>query len=559
MNTAIVASDGTIWIAASNGLYRFMYPFRLEYWDKDEGVEPSVYSLLRTGNRMYAGGFSGIAALSGDRGKWTELPGSQKLDGPGSLTPGPEGTIFSSTWKGVVQIMSNGEILRSGPPVRMGLMARDSDGKVFVGGVVNDKGVGRVVIRGRHLLIRTENVPSDSVSDIKYDDKRSTMWACDGNEPLFKRGLEDWRRISPSDGLRGIGCQIIAIQPNSDLWVGYSHSSVALITNPTSDHPVIKTFAIDMERQGSNTLILDIDAHGGIWRCTSACYLASSAEATAGEWLRLDEQDGFFVPNGHAFWRDSDGSVWFGSATKIMHFSPPENFVTDFPVPNFSLAGFDLGDGKALFSDAVNIVPHASNLTAHIGSVQFDRRNGLRFRWRLLPEESKWQTASSFDIPLGKLSWGVHKLEAQAQLMDGPWSETAAKSFRVLLPVWLSWPALLIYAAAGGSGAAGTYNWQKKRRRRAAKILPTLDEFRLAALSPDLAQLHGSVLESRFEVGRVLRPAGQHQDRRADQGLDGRVPGEAAEKYRIGRAALASTFEPVFQQATCIRCHDRYG
>jgi hypothetical protein len=49
-DTATVAKDGTIWIGADAGLYRFTYPFQVEYWDKTVGL-PGAFSIVKPGRR----------------------------------------------------------------------------------------------------------------------------------------------------------------------------------------------------------------------------------------------------------------------------------------------------------------------------------------------------------------------------------------------------------------------------------------------------------------------------------------------------------------------------
>ncbi|HET7871932.1 MAG TPA: serine/threonine-protein kinase, partial [Terriglobales bacterium] len=148
-----------------------------------------------------------------------------------------------------------------------------------------------------------------------------------------------------------------------------------------------------------------------------------------------------------------------------------------------------------------------ADLTAHIGSLQYDRRNALRVRYRVLPEQTSWTTTRELDVPLGRRRWGTHTLEVQAQLGAGPWSGTVSHSFNVLKPFWLTWPALAGFSAfslAGGS--LGRVWW--RRRRRLARALPELAEWRLAALVPEAYDLLGATLDQRFTVVSVLGRGG---------------------------------------------------
>jgi protein kinase-like protein/two component regulator with propeller domain len=512
VDTAMVAKDGTIWIGADSGLYKFMYPFRLEFWTQDNGLE-SPFSILRTDNKVFASTTSGILTLSQDRRSWIPLQSTQQqLRRVAQLIPGPEQTIFAASGEGVAQLREDGTIVaRSGYSDGGTTLARTKDGQVWLGASVVGKGISRVTRQGSRLILSSDNVSKEATPDLEYDTAHDTLWACSGKDLVFKIG-QVWRHITAKDGLLDANCHSIAVDPNGGVWLGYNSPAFALIRNPGSDHARIENFTDDVNTVTANSSIhfLGVDYRGWIWRGTNMDYVASSGAAEAGEWLRLDQQDGIPSPGGnqYAFFSDSDGSVWFGNNATITHLLPTENFATYFPSPSVFVSGFSFGNGRPVLAETVQSIPHGSDTVAHIGSLQFDRRNALRLRYRLLPEQSSWKSERDFDIHLGKLSWGGHTLEVQAQLSTGPWSTTASKSFTILRPIWLSWPALMGLAVTGGIGVAGSYRWRKKRKERAGKALPALAEWRLAALSPELQQLDGTVLDSRFEVGRVLARGG---------------------------------------------------
>lgn len=232
--------------------------------------------------------------------------------------------------------------------------------------------------------------------------------------------------------------------------------------------------------------------------------------ARAEEWIQLDEQDGLppFQVDGHSFESDRDGSVWFGTRTGIAHFSPPQDFITSFAQPPAFIAGFSLGRSSANLADSVQTIPRDTDTVAHIGSLQFDRRNALHLRYRLLPEHVAWTNANNFDISLGKPRWGHHILQVQAQLATGLWSPVAGKDFFVPWPFWLSWPALLMFAASGVGLSFTTVQWNKRQRFKRDLSLPDLSTWRVEALSPEAEQLIGAVIDGRFEIGHILSVGG---------------------------------------------------
>lgn len=507
IDTALVARDGTIWIGAESGLYRFMYPFNLEYWDKENGIE-SPYSILRDGKNIFASSI-GLLRLSDDRVRWNPLPDAGGLSGV--LAAGPHDTFFAATRNLLAELSPEGKVIKQSviaDDISAGsFLSRSQNGDLWLG----RKGISRVIDHGNGFSLKGENLPPTPILDLQYDSIHDTLWACNGNEVLFRRN-GSWGRLTQRDGLLNSDCVSLGIQQNGDLWVGYRVNAISWIENPTSGHPTIHNYTqwVNDVVQNGGAHFLSADSRGRIWLGTDVVRFAAPEAAKAGDWIKLDEQDGMSTPwaDGHPFLSDPDGSVWFGATHGVVHFSPPEDFADRFPAPEVFIAGFTLGQKGATLADAVESIPRNADVVAHIGSLQFDRRNALHIRYRLLPEQSSWASSSELNLHLGRLHWGHHTLQVQAQLATGPWSALAEQPVSVPWPFWLSWPMLLGFSVIAGATANEGRRWRKRRRARAKKSFPELGEWRLAALSSELLELDGKLLDSRFEVGRVLARGG---------------------------------------------------
>jgi tRNA A-37 threonylcarbamoyl transferase component Bud32 len=156
----------------------------------------------------------------------------------------------------------------------------------------------------------------------------------------------------------------------------------------------------------------------------------------------------------------------------------------------------------------VDALPHGAKIVAHIGSLQFDRRNALRVRYRVLPEQSGWRESTSLDLPLGSLSSGKHTLEVQGRVFTGPWSPPLSRSMTVLLPLWRSWPLLFLYIIATAVLASAAYFLYRRRIEERQELLRNLAAWRVGALLPEVNELAGTLLDSRFEVGELLARGG---------------------------------------------------
>jgi hypothetical protein len=515
MDTAMVGRDGTIWIGAESGLYRFMYPFQVEYWDQSNGsVVP--YSVLSTKQGVFVTS-PGLAMLSNDRSRWDTFRGSEILQGISRLEPGPGGTILAASQRGVAQFRTNGTIAaRSGFPDGIVGLAYTPDGEFWFGGGPTGPGLSRGWLQGNRIVLQPENLPKNYSTDVIYDAARRLIWACNGHEVVYRDARDrsaPWLHISAKDGLLDAGCSLLSLSANGDLWEGYDHSQFALIKNPASDQRVIRNYTDDVNALVSNSgnHYLKVDRRGWVWRDYSHSVVATQQAAEAGDWIALDREEGlnFGVGSFNGFSVDAvDDSVWFINSDRIVHFNPDASFATSFPAPPIFVAGFSTQGGIPLSAEALSPLPSRRQLVAHIGSLQFDRRSNIHLRYRVLPGQAEWQNTSAFDIPLGKFFWGDHTLEVQAQMSTGPWSSVTSQTFHVLRPIWLSWPVLAGLLLGGSLASAGTYRWRQKQLARETRELPELAEWRVAALSPELAQLQGTLLDDRFEVGRIIARGG---------------------------------------------------
>ena len=499
--TAVPGKDESLWLSTTSGLYVLPLHTKMEFWSARDGLKGSVWTVLHTGNNVFALADVYNQILDNDRSHWRVLPGPA-----GRLSPGPNNTVMvPSTNVAVIQMNSAGKILRRSPPLPVWQLARAADGSEWAGGT----GVYRLVPNGRDFRVQQKATAQQFfIQGIAFD-RQGELWTC-SSVGLSHLNQSGWHTISTKDGLLQNQCGSMTEDERGDFWYAYDTlPGFALIHDARSPRPVIQQF----QNEGANnrTYFFGSDRRGWLWRGTpDGVYVADLEQARQGQWLHLNRVDGLPAvdTNQNSFFEDSDGSIWFGAENSVIHLFPSDDLVHPNYPPSVFVSAFSLSGGQAEMANLVHEIKSGTDVVAHIGSLQFDRRNALRVRYRLLPEQSSWITQRELDIHLGKLRSGAHTLEVQAQLGSGPWSAMTAKSFSILKPIWLSWPAILGFAATGSFGVAGAYRWRKKRAERAAKTLPALGEWRLAALSPEIGQLAGTVLDSRFEVGPVLARGG---------------------------------------------------
>jgi tRNA A-37 threonylcarbamoyl transferase component Bud32 len=501
----LAVKDGLL-ISNANGLFFMPLRARFEFWSQRDGLNGNTWSVTRMGAKTFAIAGDAVNLLAPDRTSWRPWA---KLRAGSGLLPGPHGTLLAgSHTEGVVQLRADGTVLRRSDPADVVMLTRTPDGQFWVGG----GGIFQIAFTGSHLELNNVGyfpARSAGVEDMKLGADGS-LWACYEGGLAHQEG-SSWRLISTRQGLLQNECRSFAIDGNEDVWYSYANiPENALIEKPQSGPPTVRQLERG-ELGAPQSHFLNFDHRHWLWRGgADGVYVAEAGQAREGEWLRLTRQDGLPAvdTNQKSFFEDNDGSIWIGADSSIIHLFPSDDLLHPKYAPSLFLSSFSLNGGPPQMADSVESVVSGSDLIAHMGSLQFDRRNAVGLRYRLLPDHSSWQSGKDLNIRLGKLSSGRHTLEVQAQLGSGPWSPSVIASFTVLRPVWFSWRALVALALAVSFAAAGGYCWRRKGRNRAKKAFPELAEWRLAALSPEVSQLEGTVLDSRFEVGRVLARGG---------------------------------------------------
>jgi tRNA A-37 threonylcarbamoyl transferase component Bud32 len=496
---ALATGDGNILLNNANGLFLFLPSWRMEFWSAGQGLNGNTWSILRSAGRTFAVAGDSIRELETGRDHWRLFA---SLNRASSLLAGPGRSILAASHTdGVVQISQQGGMLRHSEPVDISKLERTPDGQYWAGG----DGLFRVHFDGPRLILEPVSAagPQASVLDMQVDG-RGGLWTCVG-AGLAHKDESEWRMVSIGNHDE---CRSFAMDSEGAIWYSDGVDSVFLIRHPEGPAPQFQS-AGGLDTTHSN--FLAVDRRGLLWNGTpSGIHIADRAEARRGQWLNLDRTDGLpaIDANQKSFFEDSDGSIWFGADDSVIHLFPPADLVHPTTAPSVFVSGFSWNGGAPQMADLMGAIKSGSNITAYIGSLQFDRRNNLRLRYRLLPGQHSWHETANLDLALGKPGRGSHTLEVQARLFTGPWSQTVSRSFTVLPPVGLTWPFLLAYVALGISLPFAWYLLRRRRQAEEAVLLPDLAAWRMGALLPEVHELTGSVLDSRFEVGDLLARGG---------------------------------------------------
>jgi len=360
----------------------------------------------------------------------------------------------------------------------------------------------RLVFANHHLLTQ----PAGNVLDVQYEETTHQLLACYNGGLVVRSAAGHWRDIASKQGLLVDGCWSLAALSNGDVWYDYYNTVAFVLLRPQADGRFqVRQFRAGDDLLDLESLTFDPDRRGWLWRGGNhGMSVADPAAAESGKWLHFDRSDGLPAEavNSGTFFSDRDGSVWWGAANNIAHYTPSPGLVKPQAAPQVFVSAFSWNGGAPRLAEAAGDVPHGARVVALIGSLQFDRCSALRLRYRILPGESTWRETRSLDLPLGQLASGSHTLELQGRVFTGPWSPAVRRPFTVLRPAWLAWPFLAACFLAGGGLATIGYWLRRQHRAEEAELLPDLSAWRMGALLPEVHSLSGTILDGRF-----LKPA----------------------------------------------------
>src|ERR1039458_8540555 len=251
--------------------------------------------------------------------------------------------------------------------------------------------LGRLKQQGPRLNFQDhhlETQPAGNVLDVQYEEHTRKLWACYNGGLAARSEDGSWREITTKDGLLVNACWSLAAVPNGDVWYGYYNTPAFALIRPTPDGRfVVRQFRAGDEIDDPESITFDLDQRGWLWRGGNrGLSAARPADAEAGKWLHFDQSDG--LPgegvNSGSYFADADGSIWFGIDINIVHYLPASDLTTPQFSPQVFVSAFSWDGAPPRLAEAVSALPHGSKVTAHIGSLQFDRRNALRLRYRIL-------------------------------------------------------------------------------------------------------------------------------------------------------------------------------
>ncbi|MBL8206065.1 MAG: hypothetical protein JNM09_17645 [Blastocatellia bacterium] len=424
---------GNVWVATHNGLSKISNGTITNYPHGETAGSLPLRGLQalhedRKG-RLWIGGYDGLCSLQ--NGVFS--PAVREINGVGvnvwAIHEDQQGTMWAGTHFGLMKFKDGVHLktytTKDGLPKNtIRAIHEDRNGVFWLG----TEG-GLVKFQGDRFTVFTtkEGLVNDRVWSI-YEDAADVLWlgTFDGGLSRFKDGR--FTNYTTAQGLYNNGVFQILEDGRGHLWMSCYRGLYRVSKQHLNDFADGKISAITSTAFGKADGMLSSDCNGGR------------------------------QPSGV---KTSDGKLWFTTLKGVAVVAPNE--ITSNPAPPpVLIEGATLDRVAADISNGLRITPGHPNLEIHYTALSFIKAEQLRFKYKLIGQDSDWieagtrRTATYAHLPPGQYIFVV-----AAANSDGVWSESTAQLQVVMLPAFYQtwWFRLLVLLMLGG-GIGLVFKWR---------------------------------------------------------------------------------------------------
>lgn len=192
-----------------------------------------------------------------------------------------------------------------------------------------------------------------------------------------------------------------------------------------------------------------MDSRGWIWAGLDVGF----AVWNGSRWRLLDQSHGLTWndSNGRGAYEDRDGSMWLITTNGLSHVLHPGRLFA--AIPRSAVIEEALRGDRPIPAGSAALPWAPDQVVFRLASLQYEDRQGLRYRFRLLGADDRWYETTQPEVRYGALPGGDYRFQLVAVDSDtGEESAMAERAFSIAPPWWQSIPFYVLCALgiAGG-------------------------------------------------------------------------------------------------------------
>lgn len=449
--TAILRDHGRgTWLATrGRGLLRWLGYGNWENWTSAQGLPDDVIlSVLRDrAGRLHVGTRSGHAVLAPGARTFSTPPTPPDLAGQqmASMALDRSGRIWAASYSGMLMRYlpdsAGTELLARLPLITQVLP--DRDGRMWLATAQGLRMLPDDAAPGTQPLIpeipaaKGRNPDNPVVSGCM--DRRGGLWFTSLNDLLHYDGSA-WRVLPFGPAVDKGEFSALACGSDGSLWASTGSGLWQLQVQGAPgarrvEPPVLRDRAVQT---------LYEDRRGWLWAGTDAGIAIWNKD----RWRMLNQTHGLAWndSNGRGFYEDRDGSMWVITSNGLSHVRQPEAL---FETGRLAVVIEDAQRGERhLDGGAVHLPWSREPVVFRLASLNYEDRQGLRYRYRLAGMEDQWHESPLPEARYAALPAGDYRFQAMSvDSASGAQSAPIELAFSVAPPWWRSYPFYGLCAA----------------------------------------------------------------------------------------------------------------
>lgn len=302
-----------------------------------------------------------------------------------------------------------------------------------------------------HDPLRPNSIPDNNIRTV-LEDHSGQFWIGTENHGIAKLDLDTEifesmiHEPENPNSISNNSIKSLHIERNQ-LWIGTNGGGLNRLDLQTG-----KIKMLNVDSGLSNNVIYSIldDQNGNLWLSSNKGITKVGLENESEDLFQItnySNYDGLATEfNTGAFFKNEDGTLYFGSLDGFYWFNPEDIFLNEIP-PKIAITDLSVFDQKVKLKHDLQLKHNQNTLTFNMASLVFSSPGKNQFEYMLENHDENWvSNGYNHQARYTNLAPGSYRFLVRASNYDGIWAEEpVALEFSILTPWFFGNIAKIIY------------------------------------------------------------------------------------------------------------------